>query len=156
MPEEAAPSPTVGFRVIIEDLVPSPEVTRSLVDTILDFCVIFSDQQTLFFRLRLQALQKQYWDTFNSSTLGCTADFREMAAIVRALQQQRAGRANEIKLGHHFRHSFADPDCNLFLTCFPVSPPSLLSSLRCFLTVLSSTPSMPLTHLTLKPLQRRA
>ena len=43
MPEEAAPSPTVGFRVIIEDLVPSPEVTRSLVDTILDFCVIFSD-----------------------------------------------------------------------------------------------------------------
>ena len=54
-----------------------------------------------------------------------------MAAIVRALQQQRAGRANEIKLGHHFRHSFADPDCNLFLTCFPVSPSSLLPSLRC-------------------------
>ena len=34
-----------------------------------------SDEQTLFFRLRLQALQKQYWDTLNSSTLGCTADF---------------------------------------------------------------------------------
>ena len=42
-----------------------------------------------------------------------------MAAIVRALQQQRAGRANEIKLGHHFRHSFADPDCNLFFDLFP-------------------------------------
>ena len=26
-PEEAAPPPTVGFRVIIEDLVPIPEVT---------------------------------------------------------------------------------------------------------------------------------
>ena len=30
-PEEAAPPPTVGFRVIIEDLVPIPEVTLSLV-----------------------------------------------------------------------------------------------------------------------------
>ena len=30
-PEEAAPPPTVGFRVIIEDLVPSSEVTLSLV-----------------------------------------------------------------------------------------------------------------------------
>ena len=30
-PEEAAPSPTVGFRVIIEGLVPIPEVTLSLV-----------------------------------------------------------------------------------------------------------------------------
>ena len=30
-PEEAAPTPTVGFRVIIEDLVPSSEVTLSLV-----------------------------------------------------------------------------------------------------------------------------
>ena len=30
-PEEAAPSPTVGFRVIIDGLVPIPEVTLSLV-----------------------------------------------------------------------------------------------------------------------------
>ena len=30
-PEEAAPPPTVGFRVVIDDLVPSPEVTLSLV-----------------------------------------------------------------------------------------------------------------------------
>ena len=30
-PEEAAPPPTVGFRVIIEDLMPSFEVTLSLV-----------------------------------------------------------------------------------------------------------------------------
>ena len=30
-PEEAAPAPTVGFRVIIDDLVPISEVTRSLV-----------------------------------------------------------------------------------------------------------------------------
>ena len=30
-PEEAAPPPTVGFRVIIEDLVQIPEVTLSLV-----------------------------------------------------------------------------------------------------------------------------
>ena len=30
-PEEAAPPPTIGFRVIIEDLVPIPEVTLSLV-----------------------------------------------------------------------------------------------------------------------------
>ena len=30
-PEEAAPSPTVGFRVIIDDLVPIPVVTLSLV-----------------------------------------------------------------------------------------------------------------------------
>ena len=30
-PEEAAPPPAVGFRVIIDDLVPIPEVTLSLV-----------------------------------------------------------------------------------------------------------------------------
>ena len=30
-PEEAAPPPTVGFRVIIKDLVPIPVVTLSLV-----------------------------------------------------------------------------------------------------------------------------
>ena len=30
-PEEAAPSPTVGFRVIIDGLLPIPEVTLSLV-----------------------------------------------------------------------------------------------------------------------------
>ena len=30
-PEEAAPPPTVGFRVIIDGLVPIPEVTLSLV-----------------------------------------------------------------------------------------------------------------------------
>ena len=30
-PEEASPSPTVGFRVIIDGLVPIPEVTLSLV-----------------------------------------------------------------------------------------------------------------------------
>ena len=30
-PEEAAPSPTVGFRVVIDGLVPIPEVTLSLV-----------------------------------------------------------------------------------------------------------------------------